>query len=229
MRVAVIRFPGSNCDQDVYAAIERVGGEPYYLWHRESDLGSPDAVMLPGGFSYGDYLRAGAIATRSPVMSSVIDFANGGGPVLGICNGFQMLCESGLLPGALLRNDTLRFLSTDVHIRVERADTLYTSEYSEGDVLRIPVAHADGNYHADDETLARLNGERLVVFRYSDAEGRVGDANPNGSVDDIAGVLSPNRRVLGMMPHPERMIEPAHGGADGRALFESVLGALAVA
>jgi len=229
MRVAVIRFPGSNCDQDVYAAIERVGGEPYYLWHRESDLGSPDAVMLPGGFSYGDYLRAGAIATRSPVMSSVIDFANGGGPVLGICNGFQMLCESGLLPGALLRNDTLRFLSTDVHIRVERADTLYTSEYSEGDVLRIPVAHADGNYHADDETLARLNGERLVVFRYSDAEGRVGDANPNGSVDSIAGIINPDGNVMGMMPHPERAIDDVLGSTDGLAVFEALASRLAPA
>jgi len=222
MKVAVIRFPGSNCDQDVHAAVERVEGEPVYLWHRESELGEVDAVMLPGGFSYGDYLRAGAIASMSPIMDAVRDFADRGGPVLGICNGFQMLCECGLLPGALLRNDTLRFLSTDVYLRVERADTLYTAEYSKGEVLRIPMAHADGNYHSDEETLRRLEDEGLVIFRYCDADGEVSDDNPNGSVNSIAGIVNAGGNVLGMMPHPERAIDEVLGSTDGLRLFRGL-------
>ena len=223
MKVAVIRFPGSNCDQDVYAAAEKVGATPDYVWHRATELGSVDAVMLPGGFSYGDYLRAGAIATRSPIMEAVKSFADAGGPVLGICNGFQMLCESGLLPGALLRNAHLRFSSRNVYVRVERSDTPYTADYTAGQVLRIPIAHADGNYYADAETLEALEAEGRVLLRYSDADGNVTtDADPNGSLNGIAGIVNAAGNVVGMMPHPERALDPVVGSSDGLGFFTSL-------
>lgn len=223
MKVAIIRFPGSNCDQDVFAASQKVGGTPHYCWHRDRDLGDVDVVMLPGGFSYGDYLRAGAIATMSPIMESVKDFADAGGPVLGICNGFQMLCEAGLLPGALMRNDTLRFSSRDVFVRVERSDTIYTADYTVGDVLRIPIAHAEGNYYADAETLKRMEGEGQIVLRYCDANGDViDDANPNGSKASIAGLVNSAGNVLGMMPHPERALDKILGSEDGLGFFTAL-------
>jgi phosphoribosylformylglycinamidine synthase subunit PurQ / glutaminase len=224
MRVAVVTFPGSNCDYDCYKAVnDVVGGEAYFVWHRETELGDPDLVILPGGFSYGDYLRAGAIARFSPVMDSVARFAREGGPVLGICNGFQILCEAHLLPGALVRNQDLRFLGRDVRIRVERTDTLYTRRYEARQVLRVPLAHGEGNYVADGETLARLEGEGRVVFRYVDARGEPTDAaNPNGSLNNIAGIINEAGNVLGLMPHPERVVEGLLGGTDGLPLFESI-------
>jgi len=223
MRVAIIRFPGSNCDQDVYAASEKVGGTPHYCWHRETELGDVDAVMLPGGFSYGDYLRAGAIATMSPIMESIKAFADAGGPVLGICNGFQMLCEAGMLPGALVRNDTLRFSSRDIYLRLERSDTMYTSDYAVGEVLRIPIAHAEGNYYADADTLERIEGDGRVVMRYCDAQGDVTEeSNPNGSAAGIAGLVNPAGNVFGMMPHPERALIELHGSVDGLGFFTAL-------
>src|SRR5690606_36708226 len=220
MKVAVVTFPGSNCDRDVYKAIQLVGGEPTFRWHREHDLSGADLVVLPGGFSYGDYLRAGAIARFSPVMEDVVAFARRGGPVLGICNGFQILCEAGLLPGALMRNRTLRFERRPTRIRVERADTIFTDGYEEGQVLRIPIAHGEGNFRADEDTLARLEGEGRVVFRYVDRAGEATDrANPNGSANNIAGVLNETGNVLGMMPHPERAVEDLLGSTDGLPLF----------
>jgi phosphoribosylformylglycinamidine synthase subunit PurQ / glutaminase len=224
MKVAVVTFPGSNCDYDCYKALQLVEGfEPDFVWHREGELGDVDAVFLPGGFAHGDYLRAGAIARFSPVMTAVRSFAEAGGPVLGICNGFQVLCESGLLPGALLRNDTLRFRSHDIHLRVETVETAFTSLYRKGEILRIPIAHGEGNYHADPETLATLEGEDRVVFRYSTPQGGLGPgSNPNGSAHNIAGILNEGRNVLGMMPHPERAMEPLLGSSDGRRLFESL-------
>jgi phosphoribosylformylglycinamidine synthase subunit PurQ / glutaminase len=229
MKVAVITFPGSNCDHDCYKALQLFPGfDPTFVWHRESDLGEVDAVVLPGGFAHGDYLRAGAIARFSPVMQAVRSFAESGGPVLGICNGFQVLCESGLLPGALLRNDVLRFRSHDVYIRVETVGTPFTSAYRQGEVLRIPIAHGEGNYHAGEETLARLEGEGRIVFRYSHADGSLGPgSNPNGSAHNIAGIVNESRNVLGMMPHPERAVEDLLGSIDGRGIFESLAGHLA--
>lgn len=230
MRVVIVTFPGSNCDQDVFEAVRLVGGAPEYRWHRETDVGDADAVMLPGGFSYGDYLRAGAIATMSPIMESVKTFADGGGPVLGICNGFQMLCEAGLLPGALLRNNHLKFASQDVYLVVDNSDTLYTSGYERGDVLRIPIAHAEGSYHADEETLDRLEDEGRVVFRYCDRSGTPTDAsNPNGSARAMAGIINEAGNVLGMMPHPERAVEDVLGSTDGLAIFTSLMAHLAPA
>lgn len=227
MKVAVITFPGSNCDYDLYKAAQQVGAEPTFVWHRERGLDGFDAVLLPGGFSYGDYLRAGAIARMSPVMEDVVSFANGGGPVLGICNGFQVLCEAELLPGALVRNDTLRFESRDVTLRVERDDTLFTSAYETGQLLRIPIAHGEGNYEADAATLERLESEGRVVFRYADASGAVTEAaNPNGSLRNIAGITNERGNVLGMMPHPERAMEELLGSTDGVGLFESMVQAL---
>jgi len=223
VKAAVVTFPGSNCDYDLYKAVQAVGGEPSFVWHRETDLGDADLVMLPGGFSYGDYLRAGAIARFSPVMDAVTEFARSGGPVLGICNGFQILCEAGLLPGALIRNRSLLFQSHDVRIRVERTDTLFTFDYQPGQVLRTPIAHAEGNFRADEDTIARLEGEGRVVFRYVDAQGRATpDANPNGSVENIAGIINETGNVLGMMPHPERAMEPLLGSTDGKGLFMSL-------
>ena len=224
MRVAIVTFPGSNCDYDLYKCVQLVGGAPEFRWHRDTELGEADVVMLPGGFSYGDYLRAGAIATMSPIMDAVKDFAKSGGPVVGICNGFQMLCESGLLPGALLRNRSLLFASQDVLLRVEGASSIFTQEYDAGQILRMPIAHAEGSYHADEETLDRLDGEGLVLFRYANAAGETLDsANPNGSARSIAGIVSESGNVMGMMPHPERAVEPILGSVDGLGLFDALL------
>ena len=229
MKVAIVTFPGSNCDYDLYKCIQLVGGAPEFRWHRDVDLGEVDVVMLPGGFSYGDYLRAGAIATMSPIMDAVKEFAKSGGPVVGICNGFQMLCESGLLPGALLRNRSLLFASRDVLLRVENTTSVFTQEYESGQILRMPIAHAEGNYHADDETLDRLEGGGQVLFRYVDAEGEAVDgANPNGSARSIAGILNESGNVMGMMPHPERAVETILGSVDGLGLFKALLSHLSV-
>ncbi len=227
MKVAVVTFPGSNCDYDLYKAVQQVEGAPEFVWHRDRGLAAYDAVLLPGGFSYGDYLRPGAIARMSPIMDDVITFAKKGGPVLGVCNGFQVLCEAGLLPGALVRNAAIRFRSHDVFLRVERTDTPFTSAYDEGQVLRIPIAHGDGNYEADEETLTRLEAERRVVFRYTDASGEATEAsNPNGSHANIAGILNERGNVLGMMPHPERAMEPVLGSTDGVGVFTSLVASL---
>ena len=229
MKVAIVTFPGSNCDYDLYKCVQLVGGQPEFRWHRDVDLGEVDVVMLPGGFSYGDYLRAGAIATMSPIMDAVKEFAESGGPVLGICNGFQMLCESGLLPGVLLRNRSLLFSSRDVLLRVENTASIFTQEYESGQILGMPIAHAEGNYHADDETLDRLEGEGRVLFRYANAEGEAVDgANPNGSARSIAGILNESGNVMGMMPHPERAVEPILGSVDGLGLFDGLLAQLSV-
>jgi len=229
MRTSVIVFPGSNCDRDVKTAIERITGKaPAMIWHGDHDVPASDLIVLPGGFSYGDYLRCGAMAAHSPVMRDVIAKAKTGTPVLGICNGFQILCESGLLPGVLMRNASLKFVCRDVHLRVERADTMFTSAYKKGDVIRVPVAHGDGNYFTDAETLARLEGEGRVAFRYCDENGAVtAEANPNGALANIAGIVNESGRILGMMPHPERLYESALGGTDGRGMFESIATALA--
>lgn len=230
MNVAVVTFPGSNCDYDLYKAIQQVGGEPTFVWHRERGLDGYDVVMLPGGFSYGDYLRAGAIARMSPVMEDVVAYAHKGGPVFGVCNGFQILCEAGLLPGALVKNATLRFESRDVFLRVERTDTLFTADYAAGQVLRMPIAHGEGNYEADEETLERLEAEGRVIFRYVNAAGAVTDeSNPNGSWHNIAGIRNEQGNVLGMMPHPERAMEPILGSSDGLPLFTSLVKSLAPA
>ena len=230
MKVAVITFPGSNCDYDLYKAAQQVGGDVSFVWHRERGLDGYDAVLLPGGFSYGDYLRPGAIARMSPVMEDVVAFAGKGGPVLGICNGFQILCEAGLLPGALVRNDVLKFRSHDVYLKVERADTLFTSEYEPGQVIRIPIAHGDGNYEADEATLEALEAENRIVFRYVDEHGEVTEAsNPNGSWHDIAGIVNEAGNVLGMMPHPERAMEPILGSTDGVGVFQSMAKSLSTA
>lgn len=216
MKVAVVTFPGSNCDYDCFKAVEEaMEVEAIYLWHRATDLEGADAVFLPGGFSYGDYLRAGAIARMSPIMREVRAFADAGGPVAGICNGFQILCEAGMLPGALARNQTLRFISRVAEIRVETIDSPFTSSYGVGERLRIPVAHGEGRYTADTATLAELERGDRVAFRYV-------DGNLNGSDRDIAGILNPARNVLGMMPHPERAIEPLLGSESGRGLFRSL-------
>ena len=228
MNVAIITFPGSNCDQDCYRSVELAGGSPRYAWHRETSLGGAEAVIVPGGFAHGDYLRPGAIARFSPIMDAVADFARGGGLIVGICNGFQVLCEAGLLPGALLRNESLRFQSHHCRMRVERCDTAFTGGYRDGQVLGMPLSHADGNYFADPETLALLEAERRVVFRYCDARGNANrGANPNGSLNNIAGIVNSRGNVLGMMPHPDRAVEAVLGSVDGLPLFESLIGALA--
>ncbi len=231
MKSAVVIFPGSNRDRDMIAALEQITGRrPALVWHADTEIPPADLIVLPGGFSYGDYLRSGAIAAREPVMRTIAERAAAGVPVLGICNGFQILCEAGLLPGVLMRNASLRFVCREVHLRVETAETLFTSRYRKWQVMRCPVAHGDGNYRCDDDTLKRLGDEGRVVFRYVDADGqRTPDSNPNGSLDDIAGILNQQRNVLGMMPHPENLIEALQGGTDGRALFESVATALAAA
>jgi phosphoribosylformylglycinamidine synthase len=200
------------------------------VWHGDSSVPASDLIVLPGGFSYGDYLRCGAMAAHSAVMRDVVAKAKAGVPVLGICNGFQVLCETGLLPGVLMRNASLRFVCRDVFLKVERTDTMFTSRYRKGEVIRVPIAHGDGNYFADADTLTRLEGEGRVAFRYVTADGEANAAaNPNGSQDNIAGILDETGRVLGMMPHPERLFEPALGGSDGRRLFESLTDALATA
>ncbi len=231
MRTAVIVFPGSNCDRDLAVVLGHATGRPAEMvWHKETALPAGlDVVAVPGGFSFGDYLRCGAIAARAPVMRAVVDFARAGGVVLGICNGFQVLIEAGLLPGALMRNAGLKFICRDVHLRVESSDSPFTCAMNAGAVVRMPVAHHDGNYVADPETLARLRGEGRIAFRYCRPDGSAAGSdgeNPNGSADDIAGVLAPNRRVLGMMPHPERLADPALGGADGTGVFRSLARAL---
>jgi phosphoribosylformylglycinamidine synthase len=227
VRFAVLVFPGSNCDHDAYHAAKHVfGQDARFVWHKEESVGEADVVVVPGGFSYGDYLRAGAIARFSPVMKAVVRFAEEGGLVLGICNGFQVLCEAGLLPGALARNTSLRFACKDVHLRVEHAGTPFTSAAEPGQVLRVPIAHGEGSYTADEATLDRLEADGLVVFRYCDADGCVTPAaNPNGSARNIAGIVNPAGNVLGMMPHPERCVEPlvAGGRADGALVFRSLL------
>lgn len=224
MRATIVTFPGSNCDYDCYKAITDVlVEEAAFLWHRETRLGDCDLVVLPGGFSYGDYLRAGAIARFSPIMPAVLEFAQAGGLVLGICNGFQMLCEAGVLPGALIRNRSLEFQEQRVHVRVENADTPFTCAYREGDVLDLHIAHGQGNYVADEATLDRLEAERRVVFRYVDAAGHATDeANANGSTRNVAGIINEAGNVLGIMPHPERSVEVLLGSTDGLGLFESI-------
>jgi phosphoribosylformylglycinamidine synthase len=228
MRSAVVVFPGSNCDRDVAVALEKVTGGPVAMvWHGDATVPAADLIVLPGGFAYGDYLRCGAMAAHSPIMRDVVARAKAGTPVLGICNGFQVLTESGLLPGVLMRNASLKFVCRDVHLKVEQPDTLFTSHYRKGEVVRIPIAHGDGNYFADPDTLARLEGEGHVVFRYVDEAGNATrEANPNGAQRNIAGICDPTRRILGMMPHPERLFEPLLGGNDGRRVFESVLATL---
>ena len=229
MKMGVVTFPGSNCDYDCYRAVkDALGAEAVFLWHRDHDLQGVDAVFLPGGFSYGDYLRAGAIAALSPIMREVKQFAAAGGPVAGICNGFQILCEAGLLPGALVRNRSLKFRSRPVHLLVERADTAFTSEYEAGQVLEIPIAHGEGCYFAEPEVLDALEAEGQVLFRYCTPEGLVAPAaNPNGSARAIAGIINAGGNVLGMMPHPERAVEPLLGSTDGLGLFRSLAAHLA--
>jgi phosphoribosylformylglycinamidine synthase I len=229
MKFGVLVFPGSNCDHDAYWTIQQVAKQPVtFLWHESHDLENCDAILVPGGFAYGDYLRTGAIARFSPVMESVQKFAAGGGIVLGICNGFQILCESGLLPGALMRNVGLKYICKPVDVRVETAATLFTSGCQNGEVLRIPIGHMDGNYFCDEATLEELQREDRIVFRYSTPEGQIApEVNPNGSLDNIAGVCSAGRNVLGMMPHPERFSESELGGTDGFKIFQSMVGAMA--
>ncbi len=229
MKAAILLFPGINRERDMAIALERASGRaPRLLWHTETDLQGIDLVVLPGGFSYGDYLRAGAMAAHAPAMGAVRAFAAQGGYVLGVCNGFQILTEAGLLPGALLRNAGLRFLSMDCHLRVEREDTVFTSRWHRGQVFRAPMAHGDGNYFADPDTLDRLEGEGLVAFRYATPAGEITEAaNRNGSARGIAGIFAPNRRVLGLMPHPEDLVDPLMGGIDGRPLFDALAASLA--
>jgi len=223
-KVAVIRFPGSNCDFDTLASARRAGTDAYFVWHRDTDLQGADAVLLPGGFSYGDYLRSGAIARFSPIMNAVQRHAEDGGPVLGICNGFQILCEAGMLPGALMRNARLTFASRPVSIRVEQTDTAFTNQYEEGAILRMPVASGDGRFVADPETLRRLEAERRIVVRYVRPDGSAANGeNPNGSLHDIAGICNGGGNVVGLMPHPDRASDPALGPALGAGFFTSML------
>jgi phosphoribosylformylglycinamidine synthase len=224
MKFGVIVFPGSNCDHDAYHAISKHVGQPVdFVWHRDIDLSGFDALIIPGGFSYGDYLRCGALARFSPVMRSVKQFAAEGKFVIGICNGFQILCEAGLLDGALVRNRDLHFICKYVNLRVESNDTPFTRDLSNGDILSLPIAHGEGNYTCDDETFARLEQNRQIIFRYCDENGAVTpEANPNGSRSNIAGICNAGRNVLGMMPHPERAFEEMLGSVDGRALFSSL-------
>ena len=228
MKFAVIVFPGSNCDHDAYHAVKHVLGQPAeFVWHKETDLKGADVVVLPGGFSYGDYLRTGAIARFSPIMARVREFASLGGPVLGVCNGFQVLLEAGLLEGGMLRNRGLKFLCQHVHVRVEETDTPFTRAAAPGQVLRMPIAHGDGNYYASPETLRSLDTNRQVIFRYCDASGTLADeANPNGSAQAIAGICNETRNVVGLMPHPERACESVLGSADGLVVLESAVAAL---
>lgn len=219
MKAGILVFPGINRERDMAIAVRQsFGAAPVMIWHKETALPALDLVIIPGGFSFGDYLRCGAMAAHSPVMAAVKDFSARGGYVLGVCNGFQILTEAGLLPGALLRNAGLRFLSMDTTLRVERSDTVFTSQFAVGQVFRAPMAHGDGNYTADATTLDRLEGDGLVAFRYA-------DGNRNGSARDIAGIFSPNLRVMGLMPHPENLVDPLMGGTDGKPLFDSLAAA----
>jgi len=225
LKIGIVVFPGSNCDHDAhYVAQTIMGQDARLIWHKEGSIGDVDIIILPGGFSYGDYLRCGAIARFSPVMKDVVRFANSGGCVIGICNGFQVLTEAGLLPGVLLRNKSLLFICKYLHLRVENANTKFTNKCTPGDVLEIPIAHGEGNYFTDPETLARIEGNQQVVFRYSDRSGRLTDeANPNGSLNNIAGIINETGNVLGMMPHPERASDPVLQHTDGRKIFESII------
>ena len=230
MKFGVIIFPGSNCDHDAYWTVQNVAHQPVtFLWHESHDLENCDVVIVPGGFAYGDYLRTGAIAKFSPVMEAVRKFGEGGGLVLGICNGFQILCESGLLPGALMRNVGLKYVCKPVQVRVENAETPFIGACRQGEVLTIPIGHMEGNYFCDQATLAELRRNQQIVFRYCSPAGEITPAaNPNGSLENIAGICSPGRNVLGMMPHPERSSEPELGGTEGFKIFESLVGAMAV-
>ncbi len=225
MKFGIIVFPGSNCDHDCLHVVNEVlGHEGYFLWHKDRDLRGADCLILPGGFSYGDYLRSGAMAARSPIMESVKDFAGSGGLVIGICNGFQILQEARLLPGALIRNDSLKFVCKDVHLRVERVDTPFTCACTPGDVLRIPIAHMDGNFFAEKKYVTKLKRSGQLLFRYCDAEGSIiDDYNPNGSIEAIAGLINESGNVCGMMPHPERCSESVLGNKDGIRIFESIV------
>jgi phosphoribosylformylglycinamidine synthase len=229
MKTAILIFPGTNRERDVAIALHQATGHaPQMVWHQETELPGTDLVILPGGFSHGDYLRCGAMAAHSPIMPALHAFAAAGGHILGICNGFQILTEAGLLPGALLRNASLRFISRDCHLRVERAATAFTNLYAQGQIFRAPMAHGDGNYFASPETIAALEGEGRVAFRYVDADGQTSQAaNPNGSINSIAGIYSDNLRILGLMPHPEDLVDPLMGGTDGRPLFQGLVHALA--
>ena len=231
MKVGVLVFPGSNCDHDAYHVVKHVlGGEASFVWHRETQLPDLDALIVPGGFSYGDYLRTGALARFAPVMRAVVEFARRGAPVLGICNGFQILQEAGLLPGAMLRNQHVRFLSQDVHLRVERTDTAVTNGLRAGEVLTMPIAHGEGNFYLPEDELDRLEQNGQVVFRYVTRDGRLDpEANVNGSCRAIAGVCNEGRNVVGLMPHPERAAEAELGSADGRRLFEALARVVAAA
>jgi len=224
MKFGVVVFPGSNCDHDAYHVVSKVIGQPVdFIWHKEEEIDRYDAIILPGGFSYGDYLRTGAIARFSPVMNAIKDFARDGRFVLGICNGFQILCEAGLLPGALRRNRSLKYVCEHVNIRVERADTPFTCGYQQGQILSVPIAHGEGNYFCDEATMTELEGQNRIIFRYCDANGAITEqSNPNGSLNNIAGITNYEGNVLGMMPHPERASESALGCNDGRALFLSM-------
>lgn len=226
MKFAIIVFPGSNCDHDAYHAAKHVfNQEARFVWHKEASLGDVDVVILPGGFAYGDYLRPGAIAQFSPIMQDVVRFARRGGRVLGICNGFQVLCESGLLPGALIRNQSLRFVAGDTWLKVENTSTPFTRAATQGQIVRMPVAHGEGNFAAEDDVLDRLEDNGQIVFRYVDQSGAaVLEANPNGSARNIAGIVNEGGNVLGMMPHPERCVEAVLGNQDGAVVFESLLG-----
>jgi len=229
MDACVVVFPGSNCDRDVKVALEAVAGRPVRMvWHGETSVPAAcDLIVLPGGFAYGDYLRCGAMAAHSPVMRDVVARAKRGTPVLGICNGFQVLTETELLPGVLMRNASLKFVCRDVHLRVERPDTLFTSQYRKGEVIRIPIAHGDGNYFADEATLDRLEDRGQVALRYCPLPGEAGGGNPNGSARAIAGIFNETKNVLGLMPHPENAVDPLQGSTDGRALFDGLVQALA--
>jgi phosphoribosylformylglycinamidine synthase subunit PurQ / glutaminase len=230
MKFGVLVFPGSNCDHDAYHVIAEIARQPVtFLWHDSSDLENCDAILVPGGFAYGDYLRTGAIARFSPVMQSVKKFAAGGGLVLGICNGFQILCEAGLLPGALMRNAGLKYICKQVHLRTETTDSPFTNQLKPGQVVQIPIGHMEGNYFCDQETLATLKRDDRIVFRYCDGDGAITSAvNPNGSLENIAGILNEGRNVLGMMPHPDRSSERLLGSADGLLIFQSLVSALGI-
>jgi len=229
MKASVIVFPGSNCDRDVKVALAAsLGSDPDMVWHGGTELPKTDIIVVPGGFSYGDYLRSGAMAAHSPIMREVVARANSGVPVLGICNGFQILTEAGLLPGVLMRNADLKFICRDVHLKVENASTLFTAGYSQSQVIRVPIAHHDGNYETDEETLKQIEGNGQVAFRYCDEAGAIThEANPNGSMANIAGITNQGHTVLGMMPHPERLVDPLQGGTDGKAMFDGLLNSLA--
>jgi len=225
MKAAVIVFPGSNCDRDVAVSLkDAMGTDVDMVWHGDAEIPKTDLIVLPGGFSYGDYLRCGAMAAQSPIMKDVVAKANAGVPVLGICNGFQLLTEAGLLPGAMLRNANLKYICKDIHLLVERNDTVFSRHYTQGDVIKIPIAHHDGNFFADTDTLTELEDQNLIAFRYCDSNGQItDDANPNGSANNIAGIYNKNGTILGLMPHPERLADVQLGGNDGKPMFTSLV------